>query len=178
MRSCKKQSERPKYLRVTLGWPCTQFGMSATFQCSARRSPFETFWIFTRNEWGPDHHMRSCKKQPERFGMRLKCFHSRFADSLATTTFRWMLECNISMQCTPLKHLIFEYLQGINVWGPADHIPSCKKQSGRPKSLRVAVGWACASSVSVKGLQNSLQLVTAACKWMFECNIARHFETL
>ena len=37
---------------------------SSTFQCSAR--PFKTFWMFTKNEWGPADHMRSCKKQSER----------------------------------------------------------------------------------------------------------------
>ena len=43
-----------------------------------------------------------------------------------------------------------------NEWAPADHMCSCKKQSERPKSLRVAVGWPCASSLSIKSVQNSL----------------------
>ena len=75
MRSCNKQSERPKPLRVAVSWPCAfplnlQFASmhmnvwaSAICQCIAR--PFETFWIFTRNKWGPDDHLRSCKRQFE-----------------------------------------------------------------------------------------------------------------
>ena len=35
--------------------------VGATFQCNVHS--FETLWIFTRNEWGPAYHVRSCKKQ-------------------------------------------------------------------------------------------------------------------
>ena len=74
MHSCQKQSKQPKSLRVAVAWPCaracvtctsvsvkisgahvaTHSYLSATFQCSARA--FETFWIFTWNEWGPPYY--------------------------------------------------------------------------------------------------------------------------
>ena len=55
-----------------------------------------------------------------------------------------------------------------NNWRSADHMCSCKKQLEWPKSLRVAVGWPCASGVPFKICGNSL--VATACIWLFECN--------
>ena len=93
--------------------------MNATFQCSAR--PFETFWIFSRNEWGPADHMCNCKKQSEqpkskflRVAMGWPCASSVSVKGLREqfgTACRWMLtfRCNISMQCAPLWNILNIY---------------------------------------------------------------------
>ena len=90
-----------------------QFGMSATFQCSVR--PFESFRIFTRNEWGPADHMCSCKKQSKRPKLLRVAVGCPCASSVSVKClegYAFIFECNISMQRAPLKHS--EYLQGMN----------------------------------------------------------------
>ena len=83
--------------------------LSAIFQWSVR--PFETFWIFTRNEWGPADHMSSCQKQSEwpkslRVAVAWPCAPSASVKSLGQHV---IFECTILIQCTPLWNILNIY---------------------------------------------------------------------
>ena len=104
MCSFKKQSERLKSFRFAAGWPCAQFGMSATFQCSAH--PFETFWIFTRNEWGPADHIHICIERPKSLRVAVGWpFPQAF---LSKEWGNMLLHINISVQYFNVVHAPFK----------------------------------------------------------------------
>ena len=127
---------------------CTEM-FQCKIACSAR--PFETFWIFTRNEWGPADHMCSCKKQLERpKSLRVAiCWPYTLWVPFKICGNSWVqyaYEClSATFQCSARPFETF-WIFTRNKWGPADHMCSCKKQSERPKSLRVAVVWPCAQA--------------------------------
>jgi hypothetical protein len=64
--SCRGLAMRPKGFLVKFARKVWYYmHMKIWVQHFNAVRPFETFWIFTGNEWGPADHVRSCKKPSE-----------------------------------------------------------------------------------------------------------------
>jgi len=143
------------------------FECHSSMQCAPLKVETLTLWIFTRNEWGAAGHLRSCKKQSERPiakslrvlvsglacapGVSLLKLWEQFA--IGTAACIWIFECNSSMQCAPLWNIMNIYKEWVGV-------RSCKKQSERPKSLRILV-----SGLAMRPKRFLVKFVGTVCNW-------------
>ena len=169
MRSCKKQSERPKSLRVAVAWACAlSLSVSVKFEslnlgemllciniwvqyfnAAAVRAPLKhseylqgmsgTSWPYIYAQL--QEAIRTAKVSL-RVALGWPCAPS-ISFQICGNSLVEHAEClNLTFQCSARPFETF-WMFTRNEWGPADHMRSCKKQSERPKSLRVVVGWPC-----------------------------------